>query len=396
MNLTNVLDWLVREALGDTPGGSLLSEFCRRLEAAGLPLLRVNLAMRTLHPLVASVDITWVRGQGLDVHERAHSSVPADMWLRSPLYWMMTHRKQELRQRLDVPAALEAFPVFRELRDLGATDYLALLTAFGDAETAIERQDGILTSWVTDAAGGFSDADIQSLRQVQPYLGLVAKLTKRELTARNVVCAYLGNDAGQRVLDGQIRLGDVEQIPAVIWYSDLRNSTAMAERMPVESFFAAVNDYFECTAGAVLEHGGEVLRFIGDAVLAVFPIGAAGTPAAAARQSFAAACSARHRMSDLNERRADARLETLSFGLGLHVGEILYGNIGVPSRIEFSVIGPTANEVCRLESLTKEAGESVIVSRAFSQALAMPCRLLGRYQVKGIGKPLEVYAPPPE
>jgi adenylate cyclase len=177
--------------------------------------------------LVSSVDLTWLRGQGLEVNRRAYTPTPREAWLQSPLYWMLTNEQQELRQDLRDDDVVRKFAVFEELRKLGATDYLALLTPFGDPETAIERRDGILTSWVSDAPDGFTEHDIEAPMRLQPYIGLVAELSKRDHTAHNVLSAYLGDDAGRRVLEGQIRLGDVEHIPAVIWFSDLRDSTAV-------------------------------------------------------------------------------------------------------------------------------------------------------------------------
>ena len=390
---TPLLDRLVKKALADQVYQDAFAELSDGLMQAGLPLLRSHLAMHTLHPLVESVDLTWVRGHGLEVNLNEYAPTPSEAWLRSPLLWMLTNRHHELRQNLRDAKAVGTFPVFQELRDLGATDYLALLTPFGDPETAYQRRDGILTSWVTDAPAGFSERHAEALKSIQPYIGLVAKLSKHDHTARNVVSAYIGNDAGRRVLEGHIRLGDVEIIPAVIWFSDLRNSTAMAERMPAGTFLQAVNAYFDCTAGAVLEHGGEVLRFIGDAVLAVFSVAANEPPTRAAESALAASLTAKQRMAALNARRAAESLEALSFGLGLHGGELLYGNIGVPTRIEFSVIGRAANEVSRLERLTKVVGEPVLVSRAFKDAIDMPWRNLGYYDLKGVAGGMEVFAP---
>ena len=251
-----------------------------------------------------------------------------------------------------------------------------------------------MTSWISDAPEGFTQDQVAALKNLQPYVGLVAKLSKHNYTANNVVAAYLGKDAGRRVLEGQIRLGDVEHIPAVIWYSDLRDSTALAEHLPVEEFLETVNAYFDCTAGAVLEHEGEVLRFIGDAVLAVFPITGEKSAAQAAQHAMAAVADAQQRLSGLNKTRCEHSQQPIAFGLGLHVGELLYGNIGVPNRIEFSVIGRAANEVSRLESLTKEVGEAVLVSRAFKDVLDLEWRDLGAYAVKGVGEKMAICAPP--
>ena len=390
---STILDRMITGALANQNYERVFAGLCGMLVDSGLPLLRSHLAIRTLHPLVASVDMTWWRNHGLEVNPREHTPAPPDAWLRSPLLWMIENRQRELRQRLQEPSDFQRFPVFQEFRDAGATDYMAALTPFGDPETAFERQDGILSSWVSDAPGGFSDSDVAFLRDILPYVGLVAKLSKHEYTTRNVVSAYLGDEVGRRVLEGQIRLGDVDHIPAVIWYSDLRDSTRLAQRMPVADFLRTVNAYFDCTAGAVLGNGGEVLRFIGDAVLAVFPIGPDVSAASAAEQAMAASQVSRQRMDELNLQRVKQEQEQLAFGLGLHIGEVLYGNIGVPTRLEFSVIGNAANEVSRLESLTKEVGETILVSTEFVQALPGNWRALGKYEVKGVGGGLEVFAP---
>ncbi len=388
-----VLQRIVRKVLADENYAGVFEAFCDELASAGVPLLRAHLTMYTLHPLVSSVGLTWLRGHGVEVTRWEYTPAPTDEWLRSPLYWMLSNKQWELHRNLRDKDAVREFAVFPDFRKLGATDYVALMTPFGDPETAFERRDGILTSWLSDAPEGFSEHHIEAIKRLQPFVGLVSKLSKHDYTARNVLSAYLGEDAGCRVLEGQIRLGDVEHIPAVIWFSDLRDSTAMAERMPVEVFLQAVNAYFSCTAGAVLEHGGEVLRFIGDAVLAVFPVATNESPTRAAHQALAASREARQRLATLNEGRAAQSEEQLAFGLGLHVGELLYGNIGVPTRIEFSVIGPAANEVSRLESLTKEVGEPVLVSRAFKEAVDLPWRNKGIYRVKGVGDGMEIFAP---
>ncbi|MDH3464912.1 MAG: adenylate/guanylate cyclase domain-containing protein [Gammaproteobacteria bacterium] len=390
---STIVDRLITDALANQNYERVFARLCEMLVDSGLPLFRSHLAIRTLHPLLASVDMTWWRGRGLEVNPREHAPAPQDDWLRSPLFWMIENRQREFRQRLKEPSDFQQFPVLQEFRDAGATDYLAVLTPFGDPETAFERQDGILTSWVSDAPDGFSDSDVAFLRDILPYVGLVAKLSKHEHTAQNVASAYLGEDVGRRVLEGQIRLGDVDRIPAVVWYTDLRGSTALAQRLPVADFLRAVNAYFDCTAGAVLEHGGEVLRFIGDAVLAVFPIGPEVSAASAAERAMAAAHGARERMNELNLQRAHQAQEPLAFGLGLHIGEVLYGNIGVPTRLEFSVIGSAANEVSRLESLTKEVRETVLVSAEFVRVLPGNWRALGKFEANGVAGGLEVFAP---
>ena len=390
----DVLDQLVERALIDDHYDGAFESFCNGLLAAGLPLQRVHLAINTLHPLVASVDLTWHRDAELETQAHEHTPQLPDSWTSSPPFWMLSHQCVTLRADLRDPEVVARFPVFEQFRARGATDYYARLRPFGSEETVFETLDGVLLSWLTDAPDGFSDDDIAVLERMQRYLALVAKLSKREYAARNVVSAYLGHDAGRRVLDGQIRLGDVDRIPAVIWFSDMRESTSMAERMEVEAFLRAINAYFECTAGAVLAHGGEVLRFIGDSVLAVFPIGEAQAPRIAAERALAASREARRRLEDLNAQRVKAGDEPLAFGLGLHCGDLLYGNIGVQRRIEFSVIGRVANEVSRLETLTKSVAEPVLVSESFAELVDLPWRPVGRLPAKGVAEGLSAFAPP--
>lgn len=395
MDTQSVIERMITAALAGNHYESVFGNFCDDLCKASFPLLRAHLGMNTLHPMLESVELTWWRGRGLETTPHEHHPALNEEWARSPMYWMLEHAQPELRRQLTIPTNEQDFPIFEELREVGATDYLGMLTPFGDPGSAAKRRDGIITSWVTNAAGGFTDENIAALQTARPYLGLVAKLAQNEYAARNVVAAYLGDEVGRRVLDGQIKLGDVERIPAVIWFSDLRNSTAMAERMPVTEFLQAVNDYFGCTAGAVLESGGQVLRFIGDAVLAVYPIDARSSAAHAAKQALIASEDAQSRMAALNSERTKLGKEALAFGLGLHVGEVLYGNIGVPTRLEFSVIGSAANEVSRLESLTKEIGETVLVSAAFAQLVPNRWRALGTHKAKGVESGIEVFAPAP-
>ena len=387
-----IADWLISEALKESELRGLFDGLCRRLDEDSVPLVRAHVAMRTLHPMFEAVDFTWLRDRGVLATQHVHRSEEPARWQQSPLRWMLENELEVLRLRLETPD--ERFPVLEEFRDLGGTEYLALMTPFGEPETAYRRADGIIASWVTDREGGFGENDIDILNEMQLHLALVAKLWQREQTALNVVSAYMGSDVGRRVLEGQIRRGDVDQIPAVIWYSDLRDSTAMAERASPSEFLKDLNTYFECAAGAVLDHGGEVLRFVGDAVLAVFPISGVDGATRSARMALAASRDANARLDEINSNRAREGLASLRFGLGLHVGELLYGNIGVPTRVEFSVVGTAANEVARLEDLTKIVGERVVVSRAFSEALPLEWRPLGQHSLKGVGEPQDVFAPP--
>ena len=249
-------------------------------------------------------------------------------------------------------------------------------------------------SWATDRSSGFSEEDLRVFGRVQRRYAVSCKVQIQERITRNLLETYLGPDAGARVLDGQIRRGDGERIHAVIWYSDMRDSTRLADRLDPHAFMELLNRYFECTAGAVIAGGGEVLRFVGDAVLAIFPIRDGGDDArTAAERALAAARDAEHRLSRTNEGLAETGADPIGFGLGLHVGDVMYGNIGVPERLEFSVIGPAANEVARIEDLTKELGRRVLLSAAFAAAAGARCESLGPHRLRGVGAPVEVFAP---
>jgi adenylate cyclase len=282
------------------------------------------------------------------------------------------------------------FPILKELQAEGATDYFAFAIPFSSVQN-----DGLVGSWVTDRKRGFFDADLRALHRIQRRLAVACRMTIRGQVAENVVETYLGRGAGERVLAGQIRRGDGETIPAVIWYSDLRGSTAMAEKLSREGYTEVLNCYFECVGGAIMAAGGEILDFIGDAVLAIFPIdGKDSRRSDACARALAAAHDAQRRLDKTNAARATRAMPQLAFGLGLHVGDMMFGNIGTPQRLSFSVIGPSVNQVARLEALTKEVGRPIVASRAFVDSCpGGGWDSMGKHKVQGIAEPIEVLAP---
>ncbi len=389
-----ISDWLIGRALGDVRIDDLFTGFCQRLSDAGLPLQRGHLAVRTVHPMFSSVTVTWWRDGEASLERFDHVSGTGAQWQQSPLFAMSQKRVGETRHNLEAPGDWSGFPLLVQFREAGATEYLATLTPFGDEATAYDRQDGIMCSWLTDRPGGFSNEDIAALRRLQLRLGVAVKVAKREHTAANIAAAYLGVDAGSRVLAGQIRRGDGEFIHAVLWYCDLRGSTELADRLSAEAFLPLLDSYFGCTAGAVVDSGGEVLSFIGDSVLAMFPIRSSSEATQAAQAALTATRDASGRMVSVNRERLARGENTLRYGVGLHVGRVLYGNIGIPERIEFTVIGGAVNEVVRLEGLTKELGEPIVASSAFAELAPLAWRSLGRHGLRGVSGEIEAYAPP--
>ena len=387
-----VIDWLMAQSLKTTDIETLFEGCCDRLYAAGMPLSRVHIAYRTLHPLISGIGLTWRRGEAINVQRFPHHDGPEpERWLMSPHYHMIQRRIPMMRRRLIGSEALLDFPVLEEFRDEGGSDYLAFLFTFSEG-----ANDGLISSWLTDREAGFSDAEVQSVIRVQQRFAVACKIVTRGEIARNVMTTYLGPDAGLRVLDGQIRRGDGEHIHAAVWFSDLRGSTAMAEKLAPQDYIATLNSFFDAVGGAVLAKHGEILGFIGDAVLAIFPIRKGqATAARACQRALAAAQLSARRIEILNTDRAVAGKDALAYGLGLHLGDVTFGNIGVDERLAFSVIGPTVNEVARLEALTKKVGRPVVASELFKNALAngVGWESLGDHKVAGVKRALKVFAP---
>lgn len=387
-------DWLVEQTLVGTPPDRLLRGFCERLVDGGIGLVRGHIACGYLHPMFRAFSVSWSRDQGIVRDRFSFQSSTKAAWLQSPLKAVMDSEEREIRCRIMDGEGLNRFPVLKDFQERGFTDYVTMVRAYSDpSDSALQRMDGCISSWASDSPHGFSDCCLAVLRRLFPRLAVALKTLVREQTAQNIASAYLGPHAGERVLQGAIRRGDGETIEAAIWYSDMRGSTALADMMAPQDFLDRLNRYFEFTAGAVLDHGGEVLRFIGDAVLAIFPIHGPGGAEKAARVAVSAARDATRRARLANANPPDSDPTPIEFGLGLHVGEVLYGNIGVPERLEFSVIGRAANETARLEDLTKRLDCPVIASDAFVNLAPGPhWTNLGSQMLRGVSEPQPIWS----
>jgi adenylate cyclase len=386
-------DWLVEETLRGTRADRVMKHFCEALSANGISLVRGHIASGQLHPLFRAFSVSWNRDSGIIRDRFSYEGTTTEAWEQSPLKAVLSPDMPEIRARLHLGEGLNQYPVFKDFKDRGYTDYLCLRKAFSsDVDVALRNMDGCIASFASDAAGGFSDECIDTIKRLFPRLAVAIKTIVREGTAQNLASTYLGSQAGERVLRGRIRRGDMEDIVAAVWYSDMRNSTPLADTLPPQVFLNRLNRYFEATAGSILDHGGEVLRFIGDAVLAIFPISGPGGAERAGRMAVSSARAAVARMAELNENPPEEDPTPIEFGLGLHVGEVLYGNIGVPERLEFSVCGPTANEVARLEGLTKTLHRQVLASDAFTALTQANWTAMGSHKLRGVSEPQPVYA----
>jgi adenylate cyclase len=383
LNVDSIVEWLDGGAPGAGSPQEILSQLCRRMLQAGISLSRVAVFVRTLHPNVFGRGFFWrEEREEVEVDEATHDfvgtrehlqSTPAAVWASG----------REIRRRLADPACPMDYPVLADLRAEGMTDYLVVPLRFMSGEVHA-------ASYATRRPGGFTDAEIAALHRLLPPFSRVAEIAALNRKARNILDAYLGQQAGEKVLAGQIRRGDSEEIRAVIWFCDLRDSTPLADSMNREAFLRLLNDYFECVLGPVQERGGEILRFIGDAALAIFPIGTQPAVVACAK-AVDAARDAVARMQELNAKRKQAGGRRLRFGIGLHLGLVLYGNIGTPTRIEFTVIGAAANEAARIEALCKALKVDLILSEHVARHLPTRPRSLGKHALRGVGEPVELF-----
>ena len=383
-SITPVIDWLMHKGRHLPMREAVVSETCERVHAAGLPIDRVAFFFWTLHPQYAGVALYW-DGEKVTLNRGVHGFQHTEQYLSSPAA-RIRGGERAMRRRLEDPECPLDFPVLQELREQGMTDYVMAEVLFSDGT----RNSVSLT---TRRPGGFTDHDISEIqRLLHPFALVMENFNSRDL-AETLLKTYLGRISGAKVLDGQIQRGDGQSIDAVIWFSDLRESTPLSASLGEQQFLELLNDYFAATAGAVLEHGGEVLRFIGDASLAVFPT-TEETSRDVCTRAVEAARDARARVLATNAKRRTGGLAEFACGVGLHLGRVHYGNIGTPERLEFSVIGVAANKAARIEALCKETGQDVVLSSTMAAELGVPCRSLGTFALRGVAEPEEVFALP--
>jgi adenylate cyclase len=391
------VEWLLTEGWRINDPTELVEQLAKRLVDSGFPVSRLVFFIRTSHPQLIGTRYMWRRDSSVTKlrykeYSPPHSVLQTSQYLESPLVAIFEGTAEVIRRRLDLPDARLDFPILKELHAEGNTDYVAVPLVFSDGQiNAI--------TFAADRPGGFNMPELELLYQMLPVLARLMEVHALRRTAKTLLNTYLGRHAGERVLKGLINRGDGEDIHAAIWFCDLRDSTRMAEAMSREAFLAILNDFFDCMAGAVLDHGGEVLRFIGDAALAIFPTGKVSSAVergccetqAACHAALAAVVDAQARMQALNRRRTQKGEPPLHFGLGLHMGDVMYGNIGVPGRLEFTVIGAAANEAARLEGLCKPLNRSVLISGEFEHCIPGDLLSLGSHSLRGVSAPQEIF-----
>jgi adenylate cyclase len=391
-----IREWLIDQALGSPDPVVLFESMCQRLSGIGIPIARARLIWQTLHPLFRAETVIWDRGQPAKLDTFPHQDDETPAWRNSPLRFVLHNNISVLRRQLEGENETLDFPILKELKLQGITDYLVLATVISHSmETAAVGQAGprgVIVTWASDRPGGFSPDDLAALQEMNRLFAVICRTIIQSRVAANITSTYLGRRAGQMVLRGQIRRGDGEQTRAVVWFSDMRNSTMLAESLPSDDYFALLNAYFEATAGPLVEHGGEVLDFIGDGVLGILPFESEAGMRDAAKRANAALDEVLARSRVVNGERAAKGLDRFNFGVGLNVGDVKFGNIGIPQRLSFSVIGHSVNEVARIESMTKMLQQPVLSGGALANLVPDRWRSLGEHKLEGVLDPVELFA----
>jgi adenylate cyclase len=392
-------DWIVQRGLAGDDEIALLHGFCQRCVYAGLDITRGIAIIDTLHPVYEGRVFYWSGDKPLETlvseYEPTADSGNQSGWLNSPFYHLLQSGEDEMRRRLHL-GETEVFSILEELRQEGQTDWLAMIQRF-DKEAAIGEMDCFMSRWTTARPGGFSDAEVEALRRLVPVLGLAIKSVSLARVAQSLVEAYLGRDAGRRVLKGKVSRGAAERINAVIWFSDMQGYTSLSERIASDELLPLLNDYAEIAITSVHAAGGDVLKLMADGVLAIFT---ADDPAEACAAALQAEAELRRKLASLNERRSAAGQPVSSIYLGLHIGDVFYGNIGSKDRLDFTVVGQAVNEASRIASMCRSTDRDVLFSSDFRESLPEVEKgklvSVGRYALRGVSRPQELFTLDPE
>jgi adenylate cyclase len=381
------VDGLARWVAGQAPHQTikaLFPAFCGELAARGFPIWRGSLALEVLHPEVSGWLHVWT-GETASVRQSDRATAAtSSAYLDSPTR-IVDETERTFRARLDGPSAM---PLLEELRQEGATDYVMFPLPF------LDRTRTAVMSFATRALDGFGEEDLQDLEWAARILSPYAERQVLRRIAADLLDTYVGPRTGSRIFEGRVSRGEVEEIEAALWFTDLRGFTRLSEEAPIGAVIGTLNTWFGAMGEVIEAHGGEILKFIGDAVLAIFPIGPGRARAAACRDALAAANDFCARSDTLSRERAAAGAPPLGFGLALHVGHVAYGNVGAARRLDFTVIGPAVNRASRLQGLAKELGRRVLLSGAFAEALDQPLVDLGLHALRGIPEPQRVFGLP--
>ena len=377
-NIRAIVEWLIDGARSAPLPQQVLAQLSERLVACGIPLWRVAVFVRTLHPQVMGRRFIWRPGTEVEVSEAPFELLESADFLQNPIAQVYA-TGCSVRRKLADPDCAADFPVLKELRAEGITDYLASPLLFSDG--AIHA-----VTCTTRQPGGFTDAQIAGIEAIITPLARVAEIRALRRMGSTLLDTYVGHDAGERILAGHIRRGDIEEIHAAIWLSDMRGFTALADSLPPPVLIDLLNRYFDCQVPVILEHGAEVLKFMGDGLLAIFTI--TGNETEVCKRAFAAARRAQANVAALS----NSAMPGLRFGLALHIGDVLYGNIGSGNRLDFTCIGPAVNCAARIEKLASQLGREILASDEFARRCPEEFTALGEFTLAGFSAPQLVFA----
>lgn len=374
MSASEITRWLLEPSTAQLAPEALLDALAAQLEASGLSLFRVSIWIPTKHPELWGNQLIWDRESGCRVLRRSHEVSTGTDYVGTPAERLHLSGATSLRCRLEGQVAVP-FEMLRRMAEGGATDYLM-----------ISLEPGVGAPWIAFAcagSGGFADAQVELLTALGPLLSLHVRIVAAGFATQSLLEVYLGTNASRRVLEGAFRRGTGTDIEAALWFCDMRGFTELSDRLPPREVVVILDAYFEHVATAIERQGGEILKFIGDAVLAVFPV-EAQDPEEPCRRALAAA-------EDVLAASVRAGAETMTLGIALHLGRVMYGNIGGRARLDFTAIGASVNEVCRVESLCKELGVPLLVTGEFARALGRDDLVsLGAHALKGVREPREI------
>ena len=380
----DVVRWLTSGTRDERFIDNIFGELCMRLQRAGIPVKRASLHFLIHHPQWLGARMIWADG----MREAEISRIDYDVRGRSEYIGSPANEiyegATEVRENLESDPKLgRKHAVYDEMRAKGLTDYVAwpLYHTLGKRH---------LVTFATDRPGGFGEAHIAALLQLVPLLALVSEIRIKNRLARTLLETYVGSHAGEMVLAGATRRGSGTTVRAAIMICDLRDFTRISDNWPRDDVIDLLNGYFDAMSEPIARHGGEILKFIGDGLLAIFPL---DQPSACANLLHAVA-EARQAMVALNKSNGEVGRAPLNYGIGVHVGDVMYGNIGSLTRLDFTVIGPAVNMASRLEALTKQLGRNVLLSRAFADLVQSNFDLerVGEYPVRGFSDPIELFA----
>ncbi len=385
-NSDDVIEWLFSDGRRIESTNQFIHQLAHQLNNHGGSIDRLMLSLLTLNPQIIGTTETWLKSTDKTTSVSAsHDVRGTDRFIGSPLQTIYETHKH-VRQRLNnLPE--DAHSAYTELAEDGFTDYLALPVLFGETTSP-----GAAIIISTRGKDGFSDHGIESFRKIRDFLAPIIEVHALRHISYSLMNTYVGKRTSEKVLAGMIKRGDADIINAALWYSDLRNFTCLTETLPVQQVLEMLNTYFEFVSAAVTARGGEILRFIGDAMLIVFPIGDSMCSKTACNAAIDSAIDAHNTLASLNHQRRRHGQPEIEFGVGLNVGEVVYGNVGAPDRLDFTVMGPVVNRTARLEALTRELRCNILFSRKFSELIDTRSEYLGDHDMKGISEPQAVYA----